>query len=314
MAERKWRVVCTDDDSVWLRVLSRIFRSWLGADVREFESRELAVTSAIHEPPDLFTTDLYGPDISGFEAIQRLRENTATSRLRIWVISGQLGNMHEAFLAASEAGATEFFPKPMRQELLLQAVQQLFRQGGGGPERIDPVDLGKEQPELDYKGAVDLTSDKARAELARDVIAMANYGGGYIVFGREQLPNGTFGYRGLTDDEISMLEVTKLNNAVKKYIEYGVFLSPSIVTRQGKRFAVIQVPSMSSTPLMAKRDHQEAKLFTGRLYTRTAAVESAPVTTSAELSDIIERAIRMRTVYRAIADAKLPKPDDEIDE
>jgi predicted HTH transcriptional regulator len=48
---------------------------------------------------------------------------------------------------------------------------------------VEIVDSPVERPEVEYKAYLDLTEAKHRADLARHIAALANYGGGHIVFG-----------------------------------------------------------------------------------------------------------------------------------
>ena len=53
-------------------------------------------------------------------------------------------------------------------------------------ERLDLQDLVDNPPEnleIDLKDWIDLTSDVARASIARHIAALANFGGGYLLFG-----------------------------------------------------------------------------------------------------------------------------------
>lgn len=53
----------------------------------------------------------------------------------------------------------------------------------GGGDLADLVNHPNETLEVELKGWVDLSDKAAKAELAKDLAAIANNGGGYILFG-----------------------------------------------------------------------------------------------------------------------------------
>ena len=51
------------------------------------------------------------------------------------------------------------------------------------PELREFVDTPRERRKVEYKTWLDLDDNETRASLARHLCALANYGGGYLVFG-----------------------------------------------------------------------------------------------------------------------------------
>ncbi len=117
----------------------------------------------------------------------------------------------------------------------------------------DLVDNPVERLEVEYKDWLDLASgNKPRADLARHVAALANYGGGHIVFGfddKTRLPTGPnrFPYVSYTNDLISGI--------VKKYLEptFQCIVRP-VVTSSGNEHPILEVPGHREVPICAKAD------------------------------------------------------------
>jgi CheY-like chemotaxis protein len=273
-------IYCYDDDAIMRRVLSRIFRALTPGEVVMFDDAEAAVAQAIAIPPDLFTTDLRHPGPSGEEMVRALRRSASGRNVPVWIISGQAEPCRKAAL---DAGANLVFDKPLRSDELVDHMQRLF----GGP-RKEPLDLDAEAPDLDIKERPSLSTRDGQARLAKDVIAMANFGGGHIVFGKRDDGKGGFDWVGLSDEDLAELEVSRLNRALATFTDPAHHVVPRACTRAGLRFVELQVPAGEQL-IMAARQNDNAKLYLGRIYTRTAAVESAEAQTSHDVRTIVDR-------------------------
>ena len=74
--------------------------------------------------PDLVLLDIRMPDMDGYEVCRRLRADPASEFLPIVMVTSAEG---EERLAALEAGADDFVPKPFNQPELLARVRSLVR-------------------------------------------------------------------------------------------------------------------------------------------------------------------------------------------
>lgn len=75
-------------------------------------------------PPDLVLLDIQMPGMNGYEVCRRIRENPSTALLPVIMITAS-GN--EEKVAALEAGADDFIPRPFDQSELLARVRSLLR-------------------------------------------------------------------------------------------------------------------------------------------------------------------------------------------
>src|SRR5258708_124749 len=75
---------------------------------------------------------------------------------------------------------------------------------------------GYESKDLEYKGPTqwDENNKKACCELIKDVMAMANTNGGFIVIGVSEAPNG-FSWKGLSLDQLSTYDTTRFNRSLQ---------------------------------------------------------------------------------------------------
>jgi hypothetical protein len=58
----------------------------------------------------------------------------------------------------------------------------------------------RETAELDFKLTLDIRKGSDFAKIAKDIFAMSNYGGGYLIFGFKELKSGRFDPVGLPKD------------------------------------------------------------------------------------------------------------------
>src|ERR1700733_10909461 len=77
------------------------------------------------------------------------------------------------------------------------------------------LDSPCETPSLDFKETVDLTQGRDRVELAKDVLAMANSGGGHIVVGVEDIIRRRL--RIGKESSATLREAKEVNDKLTKY-------------------------------------------------------------------------------------------------
>ena len=115
----------------------------------------------------------------------------------------------------------------------------------------DLVDAPNETLVAEYKSDLDLNEPVHRADLARHICALANYGGGFIVFGfhndlRLQLMAGDIEKRFHSD---------RVSRIVNKYLEPGILCDVVFVrSTAGNLHPVVRVPTHGATPICAKAD------------------------------------------------------------
>lgn len=157
---------------------------------------------------------------------------------------------------------------------------------------LDYIDRPSETLSVEYKSWLDLAdSNEARADLARHICAMANHGGGAIVFGfTDELD-----YAGENKYPKVVFNRDLISGIAKRYLEPApqceVHIVNSIV---GNEHPVVIVPPHGATPICAKAGGPEVNgkpqgIVAGTHYTRKTGPASEPVTSSADWAPIIRR-------------------------
>jgi len=154
---------------------------------------------------------------------------------------------------------------------------------------------GRETKELDYKAPCswDSNDKNALCELVKDIMALGNTKGGYLVIGVSEVPNG-WKYEGLTDEQMKTFETTKVNQFVNKYADPPINVSIQPVNHDGKNFIIISVPQFTDTPHICQKDFPGV-IFEADLFVRTDNNESAPIKKSVDFRMILETAISNRS-------------------
>ena len=126
------RVIVVADDSISVRkFVGRMlekngYRVKLAAD--GLEAAELVSQHGCH----LVITDLEMPRMTGYELMTQLRQSPATRRIPVMVVTSRAGAKHRD--RALKEGASAFLTKPVQEDQLLAAVEQLM-----GKEAARPV-------------------------------------------------------------------------------------------------------------------------------------------------------------------------------
>lgn len=126
------RVIVVADDSISVRkFVGRMlekngYRVKLAAD--GLEAAEIIAQVGCH----LVITDLEMPRMTGYELMAQLRQSPTTRRIPVMVVTSRAGAKHRD--RALKEGATAFLTKPVQEDQLLAAVEQLM-----GTEAVRPV-------------------------------------------------------------------------------------------------------------------------------------------------------------------------------
>ena len=126
------RVIVVADDSISVRkfvgrMLEKAgYRVKLASD--GLEAAELVSQHGCH----LVITDLEMPRMTGYELMAQLRQSPTTRRIPVMVVTSRAGAKHRG--RAMKEGASAFLTKPVQEDQLLNAVEQLI-----GTEASRPV-------------------------------------------------------------------------------------------------------------------------------------------------------------------------------
>ena len=125
------RVIVVADDSISVRkFVGRMlekngYRVKLAAD--GLEAAELVSQHGCH----LVITDLEMPRMTGYELMVQLRQSPTTRRIPVMVVTSRAGAKHRD--RAMKEGASSFLTKPVQEDQLIAAVEQLMGTEAGRP-------------------------------------------------------------------------------------------------------------------------------------------------------------------------------------
>lgn len=124
------------------------------------------------------------------------------------------------------------------------------------------IELGREEERLDYKRSYDLEAGKVtkdQVEIARDVAAMHNTDGGYIILGIDEVKNGSRKYTpvGISQEHLKGLDIDRIKPQIEKYLEQRILIKLQIhyLPQYGnKPFGIIYVPPFDKEPVIFAKD------------------------------------------------------------
>jgi hypothetical protein len=157
----------------------------------------------------------------------------------------------------------------------------------------DLVDRRIESPDVEYKRWMPLTEKIERANIARHVCALANAGGGWLVFGFEDDGSPSEPY----PDSLAAYNQDAINAIGERYLEPQPHCEVHRVTAEsGRVYPVVRVPPNGAIPICAKRDGpqengQPQGIRSGVHYIRVAGPRSVPIDSPELWRDVLRRSV-----------------------
>ena len=115
----KGKILVVDDTPASLKLLTELLQTE-GYEVRSAISGELALYSAIHNPPELILLDIRMPVMDGFEVCRRLKAQAETRDVPVIFVSSLTETTEK--VDGFALGAVDFVTKPFQREELLSRV------------------------------------------------------------------------------------------------------------------------------------------------------------------------------------------------
>jgi DNA-binding response OmpR family regulator len=116
------------EDSSTVRRLVAARLSADGYQVLEAEDGQEALTLARQQHPDLLVLDKVMPKFDGFEVVRSLREDPATQRVPIVMLTERTSE--EDVLGGLDLGVEEYMPKPFSPHELSARVRRVLARAG----------------------------------------------------------------------------------------------------------------------------------------------------------------------------------------
>jgi CheY-like chemotaxis protein len=124
-------VLVVDDDPMAHRVLKHYLEQ-AGYQLITARSGPEAIDMAMRDLPELIIMDVLMPGMDGLEALRQLKDNAATQRIPVVVLTSSAFRLTELESAAS--GAASFLAKPFSKSQLLALVRKLVAKPAVGGE------------------------------------------------------------------------------------------------------------------------------------------------------------------------------------
>ncbi len=164
----------------------------------------------------------------------------------------------------------------------------------GRADLQDLIDNPRENLDLELKEWLVLSDGVVRANLARHICALANHGGGYLIFGfsDDLTPQPT-------PEDITAYNRDTFGSIVKKYLTPRVDCEVEIVLSSdgARRHAVVWVPGIKNVPVCAFADGPQNDkgrvqgINVGTHYMRASGPESTPIVTPDTWGAVIRRCV-----------------------
>jgi hypothetical protein len=154
------------------------------------------------------------------------------------------------------------------------------------------VDDPREAMAVEIKDWLDLTQRDVAANLVRELLALANNGGGTLLFGFADRPAGIEPSEPCPYPDIDYSQ-DSINNLCKRYADPPFHCSVHRMTSSiGNEHIVIEVPGGHRVPVRARRAGPEgSKLKANVYYVRRPGPESAPIGSAQEWDTLLRRCL-----------------------
>ncbi len=157
----------------------------------------------------------------------------------------------------------------------------------------DLVERRTEAPAIEYKNFMPLTENVERAKIARHICALANSGGGWLVFGFEDDGSPSDPH----PENLSTYSQDAINGISERYLDPQPHCETHWVpSNSGRTYPVVRVPSHGTIPVCAKVDGPHANgnpqgIRKGFHYIRAPGPKSIPIDSPETWRELIRRCV-----------------------
>jgi DNA-binding response OmpR family regulator len=121
-------ILIVDDETPNLQLLTQVFSDAGYQSVRSIKRPQLAIESALTQPPSLILLDVRMPGMDGFEVCRRLKQEERTRDIPVIFVSA-LQDVQDR-IQGFEAGGVDFISKPFQE---LEVLARVHAVAHGGP-------------------------------------------------------------------------------------------------------------------------------------------------------------------------------------
>jgi hypothetical protein len=156
------------------------------------------------------------------------------------------------------------------------------------------VDQRREEPDIEYKAWMNLSESEGKAKIAKHICAIANYGGGWLVFGIDDNGKHSEPHPG----DLSAYNHDVVNGIVSRYLAPAFHCSvyPARSKLTGKTYPAVRIPPHGTTPICAKANgplvgKSIVGIIQGTHYLRVPGPRSEPINTPDLWRELIHRCV-----------------------
>jgi len=184
-----------------------------------------------------------------------------------------------------------------------------------GPDELRTLlAVPAETVDLDFKERINWQSRRAKLELVRDIICLANRNGGRLILGVADRGSNRFEAVGLAAGD-DLPDSTVIGQLAAVHFDPPPVIRAAEVEVDGNRFGVIEVEEFRRIPHVCKtvgQDENGREVFRDAdLFRRSDALECSRISTSHGLTSLIESAaVKMGAYVRSVVEraASAPSP------
>ena len=147
---------------------------------------------------------------------------------------------------------------------------------------------------MEVKEWLDLTNNDHRALVAKEIIALANHGGGYLMIGFEELTDGSFKPANPRPPNLDAWSQDAIQSIISKYVDPTVQcrVVHQAAPASTDRYPIVIVPGGHRNLIRAKSGSPDGKLVPHRVYTRRPGPASEEFKTAEEWDRLFERVLQ----------------------
>jgi hypothetical protein len=161
----------------------------------------------------------------------------------------------------------------------------------------DLINEPRETLDVEVKEWLDLHDNDHKAIVAKEIIALANHGGGVLVIGFEEQEDGTFKTASGRPSDLQAWSQDNIQSIVARYVDPGVQCRVHHRARGDapEKYPIIAVPGGHRVPIRAKAGSPDGKkLAAHRIYIRRPGPASEEPKTAEEWDRFFERCLQNR--------------------
>lgn len=161
----------------------------------------------------------------------------------------------------------------------------------------DLINEPRETLDVEVKEWLDLTDNDHRASIAKEIIALANHGGGFLVIGFEESKDGTFRPSAGRPVNLDAWSQDGIQSIIAKYADPSVQcrVHHRARTASAEKHPIIVVPGGHRVPIRARAGAPDGKkMVAHRVYVRRPGPASEEPKTAEEWDRFLERCLQNR--------------------